>query len=278
MNSSLKSLYRNEVAFELNKRTNSAVTEIVSEKDVEPLPEPVQRFFHHCGFVGKEKPMNAKIDWKEAFLKRSRHGKWMPLGCLQFNDAAEPARIVYMKSNLAGLFLFEGRDKFQNGHGNMLIKLLNFITLGDAKGPEMDASALVTVLAETFLVPGYALQPYLSWTAIDATSAGATLTYNGVTVSGTFQFNSLGEMLRFETDDRYLSAKGNSYQKQRWYVTAGNYKTKNGVCFATRLTAAWLLEEEPFEYFRGTIEDITYNVQLPQIFNSRPLTVVPSPA
>jgi hypothetical protein len=212
------------------------------------------------------------LDWKEAYLKRSVHGKWMPIDCYQFNSVAEPVRIVYMKSNIAGLFLFEGRDKYQNRHGNMLIKLMNMITIGDAKGPEMDASALVTILAETFLVPGYALQPYITWTPVDHTCAKATLTYNGGSVSGVFYFNEAGEMIRFETDDRYFSEKGNNYKKLKWFVTAGNYKKKDSIRFATELTASWITGVGTYEYFKGTIEDVTFNIQLPELLNVRKVT------
>ena len=83
-----------------------------------------------------------------------------------------------MKNAIMGIFPFEGRDKYQDGHGNMLIKLLKAITVVDAKSKEMDQSALVTVLAESLIVPTYALRQYIKWTALDANSAGAEIEYN----------------------------------------------------------------------------------------------------
>jgi hypothetical protein len=49
---------------------------------------------------------------------------------------------------------FEGRDKYQDDHGNMLIKIGKLLTLQEAKGEAMDRSGLVTILAEAFVLPG----------------------------------------------------------------------------------------------------------------------------
>jgi hypothetical protein len=159
---------------------------------------------------------------------------------------------------LAGVFPFEARDKYQNGHGNMLIRLLKLFTIANARGKEMDISALVTVLAETFLVPAYALQPYLEWTPVDDHSAKALLQYNGTTVEGQFYFNDTGEFTRFETNDRFKTT-GKKYEKCKWLVTAGNYTEKNGTRFPADLSAAWHDKNGIFEYFKGSIENITFN-------------------
>jgi hypothetical protein len=78
-------------------------------------------------------------------LKRSQDADWMELSCQQFNSVAEPMRIALMKGRMAGVIPFEGRDKYQDGHGNMRIKVMKLLTLGESKGSYMDESALVTV-------------------------------------------------------------------------------------------------------------------------------------
>ena len=126
----------------------------------------------------------------------------------------------------------------------MLIKLLKFIQVADAKGKEMDASALVTILAESLLVPTYALQPYISWTAIDSNTAKAVLRYNECEVSGLFFFDDRGEYIRFETIDRYFSEKGTEYKQVKWSGVVENYLEKNGIKFplTSRLCGIWKKE------------------------------------
>jgi hypothetical protein len=94
-----------------------------------------------------------------------------------------------MKSRLGSIIPFEGRDKCQSGAGNMLIEILKLIKVADAKGNEMDNSALVTVLAEILLVPGYVFRKYITWASVDSKTATATLNFNGYKVSGTFHFH-----------------------------------------------------------------------------------------
>jgi len=256
----MKNLYLSEVRKELTMYSNSK-TDIITERDIAALPEPVQKYFRHCGYLGKEKMINAEVEWKDVYIKMSADKKWISLDCYQFNSVPEPTRIVYMKSSILGVFPFEGRDKYQDGHGNMLIKLLKIIKVADAKGKEMDESALVTILAETLIIPTYALQDYIKWYAIDSNTVKALIKYNGTEVSGLFYFNEQGEIIRFQTDDRYYSEKGTKYKKVKWSGVLGNYIEKNGIKFPSDFRAIWHNEEGDFEYFKGTIADIKYNIK-----------------
>lgn len=251
----MKDLYLSEVRREL-ARYPVGRGDVIIEKDLAPLPEPVQSFFRRCGYLGHPRMNQAEIEWQEVQFKRSPQAKWMNLVCNQFNSVLAPTRIVYMKSNLLGLFPFEGRDKYQDGQGHMLIKLLKYIPIADAKGKEMDASCLVTVLAECFLVPTYALQDYIKWTAVDENTAKAELTYHNTTVSGLFFFNPKGEFTRFVTEDRYYSESGGSYKKMKWSAVAGNYIERNGLRFPTFFKGIWHTENGDYEYFKGTLKGV----------------------
>lgn len=257
---SMKNLYLSEVRKELTKYS-SYETDIITEKDIASLPEPVQKYFRHCGYLGKEKMINTEVKWEEAYIKMSPDKNWTRLDCYQFNSVPEPTRIIYMKSSILGIFPFEGRDKYQDGHGNMLIKLLNIIKVADAKGKEMDESALVTILSEALLIPTYALQDYIEWTTIDSNTAKAVIRYNISEVSGLFYFSDQGELIRFVTDDRYYSERGTEYKKIKWSVVAGKYIEKNGIRFPTDIKVIWHTEKGDFEYFKGTIADIKYNIK-----------------
>lgn len=255
----MKVLYESEVRKELGK-SNTVASESILESDIFHLPGPVQNYFRCCGYLGQSKMRNAEIEWGEFNLKLSPDKPWMKMKSKQFNSVLEPVRIAYMESKMMGFIPFEGRDKYQDGHGNMRIKLLKFIQVAEAKGKEMDESALVTVLAETLLVPSYALQSYITWTPIDQHSAQAEIQHNHIHVSGIFTFNERGEFIRFETNDRYYSEKGTEYKKLKWSVEASDYIVKNGINFPSTLRAKWHLDHGEYEYFCGTIHSITYNL------------------
>lgn len=254
----MKKLYLSEVKSEISKHPVTDIG-ILSEADISALPEPVKRYLAYCGFMGKPKMTNARFDWEDVQIILNPGKGWIPLECYQFNFVPEPARIVYMKSKIAGLIPFEGRDKFQNGEGNMLIKLLKFITIDNNKGSEMNISALVTLLSEVLLVPACVLQAYIKWVPVDSNTAKAIIKFNGIEVSGVFHFNDLGEYVQFDTDDRFQAA-GKSYKRAQWSVTLREYIEKKEMKFPTTLTALWHEDYGDFEYFKGKIKNIEFNV------------------
>ena len=256
----LKKNYLDERAAEI-ERYGNAISGVFTEEDIAALPLPVQRYFSVCGLMGREKMPNAQTTWNNVFLKRDVGARWMPISCYQFNSVAEPMRIAYMKGRVFGLMPLEGRDIYQNGQGNMLIKLMGFLKVADEKGMAMDESSLVTLLAETFLVPTYALQPYITWQAIDEYTAAATITHNGISVSGTFFFGREGYMETFVSDDRNMIDDNGDAYKVRWVAKASNYFTQeDGTTIPGYFSAVWEMESGPFEYFKGEIVRLDFGV------------------
>lgn len=256
MTASLHKLYLSEVKEEKRKFPEQA-TEVITEQDIKFLPEPVKRFFETGGYLGRPKHSRAFIRWEKAALRFSPNQAAKAIECYQFNSVPEPCRIVYMKSRVFGFLPFAGRDKYQNGQGNMLIKLLDLFTIQDVKGPEMNASALVTVLAEAFLVPSYALQNYIVWTPLNSRSAQAAIAFKGTEISGIFYFDNSGDPVRFETEDRYFSEKDSTFKKIRWSAEMG-FSDRNGIRTPAEVKATWHLPSGDFNYFTGLISDIEF--------------------
>src|SRR3954471_20651885 len=219
----LARIYRTEVEAELAKFPVVAAPPI-SEADLAPLPAPVQRYFRSSGFVGRPRPTNVRIVWKEMRLRRSRDSGWMKLHVEQVNFAPRPMRIALMRGKIAGAIPFDGRDKYQDGHGSMLVKLMKVFTVGDSRGSAMDESELVTVLSEALLWPSAALQPYVRWEAIDDRSARARISDGPVSVAGVFHFNDADEVVRFDTEDRWQD--GNPPRKIPWSASIGGYRVE----------------------------------------------------
>ncbi len=258
--SSLKNIYLSETNTDIANITSNP-KDYISEEDINTLPKPVQRYFRYCGFIGKVKMLNAKTEWKDIDFKSAQNKKWMRLDCLQYNSVADPTRIVYFKNMILGIFPFEAHDKFQNGKGNMLIKLLNLFTIADAKGVEMNKSGLVTVLSEISIIPTYALQNYINWEPIDDNNARATISYNDITVGGIFNFSDKGEMKSFHSKNRYIAEKDGTYKNVPWSIVIDNYVERDGINFPSKVKVIWHLKNGDYEYFKGKISNIEYNVK-----------------
>jgi len=257
---SVKKTFEDDLA---NHFQNSCGTEkILTKEDIIHLPEPVQRYFEYCGFIGKPVPMNAEVVWANSYIRMKPGRDWMKLKTIQFNSVESPFRIAYMKARMFGIIPFDGRDVYHNGQGHMFGKVANLFTVFDEKEPEIAQSALIIILAEALLVPGYALADYISWEPMDAYSAEARLVHKGIDVSGIFYFNETGEMTRFETGDRYYMHPEKGNVLTAFSAEIGNYKKQGDLIIPGSLMAVWHLDEGNYEYWKGNIAAVRYNIQV----------------
>jgi hypothetical protein len=87
-----------------------------------------------------------------------------------------------------------------------------------------------------------------------------TLIDNGIEVSGIFYFNKEGVFTHFETFDRYFTTGKNSYKKVKFSVIVDSYKNQDNLKISEKVKVMWHLPEGDFEYYKGTIERIEFNV------------------
>lgn len=234
--------------------------DVITETDIAPLPDPVQRFLRSHGYVGRGPFANAEVVWSESQIRMGRDRDWLDLRTRQFNSVPTPTRLAYMRARLFGVVPFEGMDTYTHGAGRMRMVLLKRFTLGDDRGSEMDQSAAVTLLAEALLVPGYVLASYITWEPMDDASARATIRYRDTEASGVFHFDQAGDFVRFTTEDRYAAAKDGP-RHVPWSAEVTEYATADGIRFPRAMHGIWHYEDGDFEYFRGRIEAIRYDVR-----------------
>lgn len=252
---SLQKEYRQEIKTEKSKYTPG---KLYPSRNIDSLPLVLRNYLKQCGFIINEQLTHCSIKWKYAYLKMAPDKKWLPLKCDQVNFIPEPARLALMETKLFGFVPIDARDKFQNGKGNMLVKLINLFTVTNANGPEIDTAELVTILAEAILVPAYFFQPYITWEEIDRYSVKGTIAYKNIKASGVFYFNEHNEFLRFETEDRYYNNNG-KFEKYKWSAYAWNYKKMNGVSQPVNFMAVWNMTDMDYTYFKGRVDKIKYN-------------------
>ncbi len=124
-------------AFELLQQGEHAQPGLVAEAQVLGLPEPMQRYLSYAQIVGKEPIRTVRLK-QQGFMKQQPGQKWLPLVAEQYFTTTPPAFLWHGMIRPFPLVSISATDRFSDGHGNMLIKLWSFITVGDARGPEMD--------------------------------------------------------------------------------------------------------------------------------------------
>lgn len=252
----MRSVFTEEVERELAKSSFS--TGVFSEEDLAELPEPVARYFRHVGYVGYPVMANGRIVFEEAAFKNGNMD--LTLYSEQYNFAAQPVRIAYLRSKVMGVIPFEGRDKFQDGKGFMTGKLAKLITMFDVSGREMDQAALATFLAEVLLVPSCAWQDYITWEEMDSIHAKATISYGGVQASGIFTIDENCQKVTFRTEDRYMDQGKAGLKLVPWRMEVLSFQKKNGLNLPDRVKALWELPEGDFVYFDGSVSSVEYDV------------------
>jgi len=231
---------------------------IVTEEELSGLPAPVRRYLMYAGVVGKEKAQTARISFEGEFRMRTG-GKWMHVETEQTSFLDDAVRVFYIKGRYLGVVPVSGRDLYARGEGNMLIKLLSFLTIENASGPEMNQSGLVTFLNDMVMIPTAFLDERVAWSAIDDRSARATLSDRGMSVSAVIHFNESGEIVNFVTEDRYHSEGGGRSRNVKWSTPFGNYREITGVRVPTEGEALWHFDEGDFCYARFRLKDLRYD-------------------
>ena len=235
---------------------------LITESNLTGLPSVVQRWLKRANIVGKERIYTVQL-YQKGKMRTTPHSAWMPVEAQQYFTTDPPGFIWIADVKMMPMLHLSGRDKFVNGKGNMLIKALSLLTVADAKGAETDQGTALRYLAEIIWFPTAALNHYIHWEEIDASSAKATLTYDDRTVSGIFYFNSDSDMIAFEAD-RYYDRKGGA-TLEKWHIESTEYGERNGIRMPVASEVTWKLKEGDFTWYKLEIPNVIYN-QRPSIF------------
>ncbi|GGG11389.1 DUF6544 family protein [Paenibacillus aceti] len=241
-------------------RNSEATSNPFTLEDIEKLPEPLQKYFTYSGYIGTPKMSHMKIAFKQVDFMMSPDKPAIKIDYTQYNFVREPVRFAYIDTSMYGI-PFEGLDSYIDGHGGMKGVLGKVIPLFNQTGEEMDQAALVTFLSESLVVPHAVLQDYITWESVDATHAKATIIYKGVSASGIFTFNEVGEPLSFTTEDRSLISTDGMVQQVTWSAFFKDYKTIDGIRQPTHLQAVWNLEQGDLVYFDSDDFTIEYGMK-----------------
>jgi hypothetical protein len=254
----MKSTFLRDRQIEIDRFKHASNHDILTNEKIATLPSILQKYYAISGFLDKPIALNADIIWKESFIKLKRDGDWKALKTSQFNSVNPIMRTSYMKVKR---MFFAGKDLYKEGKASMIGKVFNLFKVINASGPQLSQSALITSFCEFMLISGYALQDYVSWEEIDDTTIRGTLKDHAFEVSGLFSFDKEGKFKYFETDDRYYDEGDGNYVKKKFLARFDSYKQVDGALQVENITALWRLDDGDYEYYKGTIDHIVYNVR-----------------
>jgi hypothetical protein len=225
-------------------------------KELEGLPDPVQRFFR---VVLKEgQPIVTAVDLSQQgiFNMSETAAKWSPFTATQVVTTQRPGFDWDARIQIApGVSAFV-HDVYALGAGSLHASLLGLFTVADVRGtPAAAQGELLRFFAEmpwypTALLPSQGVR----WEAIDDTSARATLTDAPTTVSLVFRFNAEGTIETMRAEARYRD----KLTTMPWSGRFWDYSTRNGMLIPLQGEVGWEYPDGIRLYYKGKVTEINY--------------------
>ena len=236
------------------------------EAELDGLPAPVQRFLRRNLHEGTPHPSCLRT--RESGRVRQRPGQpWTEYVGESYTVAATPGLLCFTRQRPFPLVWVDARTLYLRGRGYQSAKLLSSITSIDADDEATRRAVLLDYLAELPLIPG-ALLPGEDrrWQPVDEHAARIELRDGELTVAGVFEFDELGHIVRFVSEDRPYTGPALGEGPVRWAVDYTEQRSFAELELPTRVAAAWLVGEARFDYLERTLEAVEHDI--PRRFGS----------
>jgi hypothetical protein len=227
-----------------------------SRDELAGLPPPAVRYLEFALLPGQPLVRHARLRQTGTFARSRDH--WAPFTAVEDFDVRPPGFAWNARIRMAPFLVARVHDRYAAGEGAVQARIAGLLTLVDQRGkPETAAASLQRYLAETPWLPT-ALLPSagVTWSAIDAGTARATLTDRGLSVWIDFHFGAQGEIVATSTQ-RYRDVDGKAVLTP-WAGSFSQYERLDGMMVPRQGEVAWALPDGPFPYWRGRIAEARY--------------------
>ena len=230
------------------------------------LPPIVQKWLTNSEIIGKKLISNVHLVQELQLKMKPEQTSWNIGTAEQYFTIEPPAFNWNINTEMNSILSVVGRDKFEDGKGEMTIKILSLIPVAYAKSEEkVNQATLQRYLAEIVWFPSASLSEHIKWETIDEYSARATMDYKGTNGSGVFHFDKNGYFEKFVAM-RYQDSKDT--EPTVWTVTATKTEKRNGIKIPVECEASWELENGTWTWLKLKITDIQYNVKEMPVANT----------
>lgn len=238
--------------------TNSPKKKIVTEQMLVNLPFPVRNWLLTSEIIGKETIQSVYLEQDLKMLMKVEQKDFINAKAEQYFTTQPPAFNWSVSLNTNPLTHIAGRDKFENGQGDMIIKVFSaFSVVNEKNDAKLNQATLQRYLAEIVWFPSAVLNSYITWEKINDTSAKATMELNGTKGSGVFHFDEKGNFKKFVAM-RFKEVKDE--EPTEWTVTATKTELLNGIKIPVELKVDWKLENAEWTWLKLKVTDIKYNL------------------
>ena len=253
----MKKRVQREVDELFKKDKDKIIARKVTEKDLDGLPEPVQRYLRYTQIIGKEKTRTVRLKQK-GYFRTKEDQKWMPLKAEEYFTVDPPGFLWYGKMSVFPFVSVTAIDKFVNSEGSLIVKMMSLFKVADADGEEYDQAELVRFLSEMIWFPSAFLSDYIHWEPVNSGAARATIRVHDLSASAVLHFNPEGQITSLIAE-RYMDVGGGMILK-KWSTPLHEYAEKNGIMVPVKGEGVWRLSTGDFSYVKiNEIPELEYN-------------------
>ena len=251
---SFENIFKSDLAVSLE--TSSKIEKnLLTEKDIEHLPLPVQKYLRYTGVINKEKVNNVKIVFDVEMREKGKD--WFKATSVQYNFYDEPTRLFFMKAKMFGMTV-PGYHRYVEANATMDIRLFGLFPIIKQSGDVMNKTETVTLFNDMCLmVPATLIDKRIQWEPIDSFTTKAVFTNRGISISAILYFNEAGQLINFTSDDRTAISDMKQY---RFSTPVAGYENINGINVMSGGEAIWHYSDGEFVYGKFKLKSIQYNI------------------
>jgi hypothetical protein len=235
--------------------------ERVDFRELEGLPDPVQRFFRAVMTNGQPIVRRVEIGHSGSFNLSASGPMWRPFTSQQVVSTRRPGFVWNGRVSMLPGVPVRVHDAYVAGVGCLRPAVLGLVPLADAKPtPELARGELLRWFAEAAWYPTALLPSQgVRWRALDAGSAEATLVDGSVEVSLRFRFGADGRIDSVRAEARGRGV-GDAVVMTPWEGRFSDPECHDGLWVPMRGEVAWLTPQGRLPYWRGQVTRLVYDV------------------
>lgn len=226
------------------------------------LPDPVQSYLQTVLTPGQPMVAAVHIVHSGTFNMNESGEQWLPFHSTQRVITRGPSFVWDGRIRMLPGTYAHVHDAYVDGGGILHAALFGLITVAEIRDtPEIARGELMRYLAETAWYPTALLPGQgVTWTAVDDTSADASLTDGEISVTLRFHFDSdnLIESVYAAERDRTV---GDATEPTPWDGRFSNYRRHDGMLVPMDGDVGWILPAGRLSYWRGRIEEIVFGFE-----------------
>ncbi len=239
----------NKEAKTLLAQPNPDRSRIFNLRQLDGLPEPVQRYFKHVLKIGQKYINQVGLTHGGQF-KMGPDKAWLDIEGEQYFTTPKPGFIWKGSTRF-----FTAFDSYINESGRLVAWIFSFFKVADSKGENFNEGELQRWLAESVWFPTNLLpNQWLAWSAMGEKTAKLNFNYKDVSFSFTVLFNEIGEIVQMETQ-RFMSEG----KREAWLCQFSEYHNRDGMVIPILGKVSWLLEKGDFCYAKFKVKTIKYD-------------------